>query len=70
MSIPEVRNRMMFFNTDPRVNPYIFTESKDSIINDIPLNQIVLITAPSGFFHDIQILKYMIRLIMLLAIFY
>ena len=53
VSIPEVRNRMMFFNTDPRVNPYIFTESKDSIINDIPLNQIVLITAPSGFFHDI-----------------
>ena len=53
VSIPEVRNRMMFFNTDPRVNPYIFTESKDAIISDIPLNQIVLITAPSGFFHDI-----------------
>ena len=53
VSIPEVRNKMMFFNTDPRVNPYIFTESKDAIISDIPLNQIVLITAPSGFFHDI-----------------
>ena len=53
VSIPEVRNRMMFFNTDPRVNPYIFTESKDAIISNIPLNQIVLITAPSGFFHDI-----------------
>jgi hypothetical protein len=51
--IPQVRGRKMYFNTNPRLNPYIFTESKAPIIKDIPLNQVVLISAPSGFFHDI-----------------
>ena len=53
VAVPEVRGRKMFFSTDPRENPYIFTESKAPIIKDIPLNQVVLIVAPSGFFHDI-----------------
>ena len=52
VAIPEVRDREMFFYTDLRRNPFIFTESKNPRIV-APLRQIVLITAPSGFFHDI-----------------
>jgi hypothetical protein len=42
----------MFFNTDPQINPFIFTDITAPTVK-VPISNIVLVSAPSGFLESV-----------------